>query len=124
MDKHFYSLTELPDSYYEVEKMKKKIDLSLPTHLGVFTVNYTKLRMLKFYYDFLDYYLLCEDFEVLEMDTDSNYLGITAENVEDLIIPDSMKNLNETSITGLSPHSHPKANIPLDSLKSNLKATK
>ena len=41
--------------------------------------------MLKFYYDFLDYY---EDFEVLEMDTDSNYLGITAENVENLIKPE------------------------------------
>ena len=41
--------------------------------------------MLKFYYDFLDYYLPREDFEVLEMDTDSNYLGITAENVENFI---------------------------------------
>ena len=44
--------------------------------------------MLEFYYDFLDYYLHREDFEVLEMDTDSNYLGITAENVEDLIKPE------------------------------------
>ena len=43
--------------------------------------------MLKFYYDFLDYYLHCEDFEVLEMDTDSNYLGISSENLEDLIKP-------------------------------------
>ena len=36
-------------------------------------------------YDFLDYYLHGEDFEILEMDTDSNYLGITTENVDDLI---------------------------------------
>ena len=43
--------------------------------------------MLKFCYDFLDYYLPCEDFHMLEMDTDSNYVGITAENVEDLIKP-------------------------------------
>ena len=35
--------------------------------------------------DFLDYYLPREDFEIMEMDTDSNYLGITAENVEGLI---------------------------------------
>ena len=84
-DEHFYSLTELPDGYYEVEKTRKKINLDLPIHLGVFILSYAKLRMLEFYYDFLDYYLHREDFEVLEMDTDSNYLGIIADNVEDLI---------------------------------------
>ena len=70
------------------KKTKKKINLDLPIHLGVFILNYTKLRMLEFYYDFLDHYLPCDDFEVLEMDTDSNYLGITGENVEDLIKPE------------------------------------
>ena len=44
--------------------------------------------MLEFYYYFLDYYLPGENFHMLEMDTDSNYLGITAENVEDLIKPE------------------------------------
>ena len=44
--------------------------------------------MLKFYYNLLDYYLHHEDFGVLQMDADSNYLGITAENVEDLIKPE------------------------------------
>ena len=88
MDEHFYNLTELPNSYCEVEKTKKKINLDLPIYPGVFILNYTKLRMLEFYYDFLDYYLPREDFYMLEMDTDSNYLGITAENVEDLIKPE------------------------------------
>ena len=88
MDQHFYNLTELPDGFYEVEKTKKKINLNLPIHLGVFILNYAKLRMLEFYYDFLDYYLHREDFEVLKTDTDSYYLGITAENVEDLIKPE------------------------------------
>ena len=44
--------------------------------------------MLEFYYDFLDYYLSHEDFQILEMDTDRNYLGITAESMEDLIKPE------------------------------------
>ena len=35
----------------------------------------------------MDYYLSREDFQIMEMDTDSSYLGITAENVEDLIKP-------------------------------------
>ena len=66
---------------------KQKINLDLPIHLSVFILNFAKLRMLEFYYDFLDYYLPREDFEMVEMDTDSNYLGISAENLEDLIKP-------------------------------------
>ena len=40
--------------------------------------------MLQFYYECIDKYLSCEDFELLEMDTDSNYIGITAESIEQL----------------------------------------
>ena len=107
-------MTELPDGYYKVEKMKKKINLDLPIHIGVFILNYAKLRMLEFYYDILDYYLFREDFQILEMDTDSNYLGIAAESVEDLIKP----RIN------LSLYSRPKENVLPDSLKSSLKETK
>ena len=32
MDNHFYSLTELPNGYYEVEKTKKKIILARSSH--------------------------------------------------------------------------------------------
>ena len=85
IDNHFHDMTELPDGYYEVEKTKRKINLDLSIHIGVFILNYAKLRMLEFYYDFLDYYLSREDFQILEMDTDSNYLEIAAERVEDLI---------------------------------------
>ena len=49
IDNHFYDMAELPNGYYEVEKMKQKINLDLPIHLGVFILNYAKLRMLKFY---------------------------------------------------------------------------
>ena len=84
-------MSELPDGYYKVEKTKKEINLDLPIHIGVFILNCAKPRMLEFYYDFLDYYLFREDFQILEMDTDSNYLGITAENVEYLIKPELKK---------------------------------
>ena len=60
MDNHFYDMTELPNGYYEVEKTKQKINFHLPIHLGVFILNYAKLRMLEFCYDFLDYCLLRE----------------------------------------------------------------
>ena len=77
-DNHFYDMTELPDGYYEVEKLKK-INLPLPLHWCLH-IEHTKLQMLQFYYDFLDYYLSCEDFQI--------NLGITTESVEDLIKPE------------------------------------
>ena len=80
--------------------------------------------MLEFCYDFLDYYLPREDYELLETDTDSNYLGITAENVEDLIKLELKNSLNVKSITGLLLHSHPKESVLLDSFKSSLRKTK
>ena len=36
----------------------------------------------------MNYYLHHENFEILKMDTDSNYHGITAENIEDFIKPE------------------------------------
>ena len=74
MDNHFYSLNELLNGYCEVEKTKQKIILDLPIHLGVFILNYAKLRMLEFYYDCVDKNLSREDFEYSEMDTDSAYM--------------------------------------------------
>ena len=95
IDNHFYDRTELPDGYYEVEKTIKKINFDLAVHIAVFILNYAKLRMLEFYYDFLGYYLSSEDFEIMEMNTDSNYLEITAKNVEDLIKPELKKQFKQ-----------------------------
>ena len=82
-------MTELPNGYYEVEKTKKKIILDLPIHLGVFILNYAKLRMLEFYHDCVDKYLNSrEDFEYSEMDTDSAYMAVSGDSFEALIKPD------------------------------------
>ena len=124
IDNDFYDLTKIPDGYYEEEKTKTKVNLDLPIHIGVFILNYAKLRKLEFYYDSLDYYLPCEDFELLEIYTDSNYLGITAGNVEDLIKPKHCEEFEHESITSLSLHSHPKEIVLLGSLKSSLEETK
>ena len=44
--------------------------------------------MLEFYYDFLDRYLDRKDFELIQMDTDSNYLAISGKSLEDIVKPD------------------------------------
>ena len=48
----------------------------------------SKLRMLKFYYDCIDKYVDRSDFQYIEMDTDSAYMAITGNSLEDLIKPE------------------------------------
>ena len=67
---------------------KRKIRLDLPIQLGYFILQYAKLRMLEFYYDFMDCYVDRSDFEYCEMDTDSAYMAISGSSLEDIIKPE------------------------------------
>ena len=73
---------------YEVESCKKSIKLNLLIQVGFFVYQYAKLRMLQFYYDFLDKYLDRSDFLLCEMDTDSAYIAIAGPSVESLVRPE------------------------------------
>jgi hypothetical protein len=44
--------------------------------------------MLDFYYNFIDKYIDRLDFELLEMDTDSNYFAFSEDSIEKLIKPE------------------------------------
>ena len=44
--------------------------------------------MLEFYYDFLDRYFDRRDFELIQMDTDSNYIAISGKSLEDIVRPE------------------------------------
>jgi hypothetical protein len=54
---------------YEVSCKKTKINNDLPILVAYFVYSYAKLRMLQFYYDFLDKVVDRADFELIEMDT-------------------------------------------------------
>ena len=66
----FRQLDPIDDDTYEVQSAKKRINLNLPIQVGYFVYQYAKLRMLQFYYDFLDKYVDRSDFQYCEMDTD------------------------------------------------------
>lgn len=72
---------------YEVEKAKSKIVLDLPIQLGYFILQYAKLRMLEFYYDFMDRYCQRTDFMYCEMDTDSAYMAISGKSLDCIVKP-------------------------------------
>ena len=86
----FRELNAIDDDTYEVESSKKKIKLDLPLQVGFFIYQYAKLRMLQFHYDFLDKYLHRSDYEYCEMDTDSAYIAISGECLEDLVKPEML----------------------------------
>ena len=81
----FRRLDNIAEDTYEVESCKKTIKLNLPSQVGFFVYQYAKLRMLQFYYDFLDKYLDRGDFQMCEMDTDSAYIAIAGDSVESLV---------------------------------------
>ena len=47
-----------------------------------------KLRMLEFYYDFLDKYFTRQDFELCYMDTDSFYLAMSGDSLDEIARPE------------------------------------
>ena len=88
----FKKLTTLLENeeLYEIEKSKKMIKLNLPIQIGYFILQYAKLHMLQFYYDFMDKYIEREDFEYCEMDTDSAYMAISGPSFESVIKSDML----------------------------------
>ena len=72
---------------YKVELRKSKITIDRPFQVGIVVYQLAKLRMLQFYYDFLDFYLDRRDFELIQMDTDSMYFALSREKLDDAIRP-------------------------------------
>ena len=53
-NKRFRQLDVVTDDAYEIEMNKSVVKYTLPLHIGFFVYQYAKLRILEFYYDFVD----------------------------------------------------------------------
>ena len=84
---YFSDLEEI-GAAYELESRKSRITIRRPFQIGIAVYQLAKLRMLEFYYDFLDRYLDRKDFELIQMDTDSNYLAISGKSLEEIVKPE------------------------------------
>ena len=56
-NKRFRQLDVVSEDAYEVTSNKARVKYDLPLHIGFFVYQYAKLRMLQFYYDFVDRYV-------------------------------------------------------------------
>ena len=61
----------------EVDHEHRKVQHDIPIQLGYTILQGGKLRMLQFYYDCLDYFLDLDDWQLVEVDTDSQYLALS-----------------------------------------------
>jgi len=84
---YFSDLEEVRQAY-ELESRKPRITIRRPFQVGIAVYQLAKLRILEFYYDFLDKYIDRRDFELIQMDTDSNYMAISGERLEDIVRPE------------------------------------
>ena len=86
--KIFKRFNHITDRLYEVELVKSKIEHREPIIVGFFILQYAKLRLLELYYNFFKKFCDTDKYEELEVDTDSLYLALSEENLEDVIVPE------------------------------------
>lgn len=85
---YFIDMTPIDDQHYEVRTRKKSILLNLPIQIGIFVYGYAKLRLLRFYHDFLLHYIDPRDFQAITCDTDSLYIALAHPSLEDAVKPE------------------------------------
>ena len=84
-NKRFRQLDVVTEDAYEVTSNKARVTYDLPLHIGFFVYQYAKLRMLQFYYDFIDRYVERPFYQYCEMDTDSAYIALAGDSIDDLV---------------------------------------
>ena len=81
---HFLIILEEVGWAYEIKERKRTVMIKRPYHCGI-AVYLAKLRMLEFYYDFLEKYFSGQDSELCYMDTDSFYLAISGDLLDEIV---------------------------------------
>ena len=85
---YFDDLEEISNGVFEVGQRKRQVTITRPYQCGIAVYQLAKLRMLEFYYDFVDKFCDRRDFEAIQMDTDSLYMALSAEDFDEIIRPD------------------------------------
>ena len=84
----FKRLNHITDQLNEVELVKPEVEHREPIIVGFFILQYAKLRMLELCRNFFKKFCDTDKFEEVEVDTDSLYLALSEENLEDVILPE------------------------------------
>ena len=83
---YFEDLEEI-DGTFEIQERKRRVNIMTPFQCGIAIYQLAKLRMLEFYYNFLDKCFDQRDFELIQMDTDSMYMVISGSEINKTVKP-------------------------------------
>ena len=83
----FENLEEICGAY-EIKEFKRTVVMKRPYQCGIGVYQLAKLRMLEFYYDFLDKYFSRQDFELCYTDTDLFYLVMRGDSLDEIVWPE------------------------------------
>ena len=95
-------LNHLNDDLYETESVKADVKHKEPIIVGFFILQYAKLRMLELYYNFFQKFCDFNFFEEMEMDTDSLYLALAHDSLENCIKQDKREVWNNIRMNDCS----------------------
>ena len=84
----FFDDLEEIDEAYEIKELKRTVMIKRSYQCCIAVYQLAKLRMLEFYYDFLDKYFSRQDFQLCYMDTDSFHLAISGDYLDKVAKPE------------------------------------
>ena len=83
----FFDNLEEIGGAYEILEFRGTVIIKRPYQCGIAVYQLAKLRMLEFYYYFLDQYFIRQDFKLCYMDTGSFYLAMSADSLDEIVKP-------------------------------------
>jgi hypothetical protein len=98
---NFFDLVPVGNAY-EVKTIKSSVKMNRAYQVGIAVYQLAKLRVLEFVYDFLDKYIDRSDYEICYGDTDSIYIAISKENIDDLVRPELIEEFKKNRNSWLS----------------------
>ena len=84
----FFNNLEEIGGAYDIKEFKRTVTIKRPYQCGIAVYQLAKLRMLEFYYDFLDKYFNRQGFELCYMDTDSFYIAMSGDSLDEIVRPE------------------------------------
>ena len=85
----FKTIEKLEGDIYEVVKGKKKVVIDTPITIAIAVYSYAKLSLINFW-EFLRYYLIDGYYELMETDTDSLYIALARDTIDECVQPDKL----------------------------------
>ena len=87
----YKTIGEFNENLFEISMAKPLVQCDLPIQLGYTILQLAKLRMLQFYYDFLQENCVNTKFQLTEMDTDSFYMALAGPDIESILKNDDLR---------------------------------